>query len=303
MALAANKSNHSEWKRFLKGIAFIGPNYLGFILFTLLPVIFALFLAFCDWNVQQGLSGLKFIGLANFKELVTDVWFIDSLKNNFVFTIVSVPLIMAFALVLAVLLNKYVLMKKTLRTLFFLPYVTNIVVVCYIWMMLFQPTYGPINGFLRSLGLANPPGWLGDSHWALHTITMMNVWIYTGYSMVIYLAGLQGIPQELNEAAAIDGATGIKSFFHITLPLLSPTTFFILITSIINSFKVFAPISIMTDGGPGTSTTVLVYHIYISAFRFFRMGYASAIACVLFMIVFVITYLQWLGQKKWVDYM
>ena len=303
MAVRTTRNSHRELKQFLKGMAFIGPNYLGFILFTLVPVLFALILAFCEWNIQQGITGLRFIGLANFRELLTDVWFQDSLKNNLVFTVLSVPVIMLLALFLAVILNKYVFLKKTLRTMFFLPYVTNIVVVCYVWMMLFQPSYGPLNGFLRTVGITNPPGWLSDSHWSLATIILMNIWIFTGYSMVVYLAGLQGIPRELTEAAAIDGATGLKSLRYITVPLLSPTTFFILITGIINSFKVFAPISIMTDGGPGTSTTVLVYQIYISAFRFFRMGYASAVALVLFLIIFGITYCQWLGQKKWVNYM
>ena len=303
MALKLSYARQKELKQLLKGLAFIGPNYLGFILFTLLPVLFALVLGFCEWNVQEGLSGIKWIGLANFQAMLTDVWFTDSLKNNFLYTLISVPAIMFGSLLLALVLNKFVFMKKTLRVMFFTPYITNIVVICYVWMMLFQPTYGPVNGWLHSIGIANAPGWLSDSRWALPSIMLMNVWIYTGYSMIIYLAGLQAIPTELLEAAAIDGATGYKAFRHITLPLLSPTTFFILITGIINSFKVFAPVSIMTDGGPGTSTTVLVYHIYISAFRFFKMGYASAIACVLFVIIFMVTYLQWLGQKKWVNYM
>lgn len=297
------KASKKEAIQVLKGIAFISPNFIGFFVFTLLPVIASLFLCFTDWNIQKGISGIVFTGLKNITKIFKDVWFIDSLRNNLVFTLVSVPLTMLFALALAIILNKSVFMKGALRVAFFIPYVANIVAVCSVWMMLFQPTYGFVNGFLRSLSVDNPPGWLSSNNWALLTIAILHVWIYTGYNMVIYLAGLQGIPNDVKEAAVIDGANSFQTLRHVTLPLLSPTTFFIIITGVINSFKVFAPVNIMTDGGPGTSTTVLVYHIYISAFRFFEMGYASTIAWVLFLIIFIITYFQWIGQKKWVEYM
>lgn len=287
----------------IKGYLFIGPNLAGFIILTLLPIIFSLVLCFSEWNMVGGIGDIKFVGLRNFTDMFKDVWFTDSLKNNIIFTCISVPVSVSTALLIALLLNKMVYLKNVLRTLFFIPYVTNVVAICLVWMMLFQPSYGPINGFLKAVGMSSPPGWLSSNYWALVVIAMVHIWIFTGYNMVIYLAGLQGIPVELMEAADIDGATGAGKFFHITLPLLSPTTFFILITGLINSFKVFAPINIMTQGGPGTSTTVLVYQIYVSAFRFFKMGYASAIAWVLFIIIFIITYLQWIGQKKWVNYM
>lgn len=286
-----------------QGFLFIGPNLLGFIIFTLLPIVFSLILCFSQWNMVSGFKGLKFVGLENFKGMFSDVWFIDSLKNNLIFTCVTVPVSIAIALLIAIAIDKFAYLKNALRTMFFIPYVTNVVAICLVWMMIFQPSYGPVNGFLKSLGISNPPAWLSSDHWALFVICLVHIWIFTGYNMVIYLAGIQGIPKELEEAAEIDGATGTKKFFHITLPLLSPTTFFILITGLINSFKVFAPVNIMTEGGPGTSTTVLVYYIYISAFRFFKMGYASAVAWVLFIIIFIITYIQWIGQKKWVNYM
>lgn len=287
----------------ITGYLFIGPNLLGFIILSLAPILFSLVLCFSKWNMAKGISDLKFIGLDNFISVFKDPWFFDSLKNNLVFTAISVPVSIISALFLAMMINELAFFKKALRTLFFLPYVTNVVAICLVWMMLFQPTYGPINALLRTLGMIDPPAWLASEQWALFVVSLVHIWMFTGYNMVIYLSGIQGIPVELMEASEIDGASGIKKFWYVTLPLLSPTTFFILVTGLINSFKVFAPVNIMTDGGPGTSTSVLVYQIYISAFRYFKMGYASAIAWVLFIIVFIFTYLQWVGQKKWVNYM
>jgi multiple sugar transport system permease protein len=223
--------------------------------------------------------------------------------NNIYFTIVTVPLTILLALIFACILNKYVFFKNVFRATLFLPYIVNIVAVCYVWMMLFQSNYGPINAFLRAMGIKNPPGWLGSAQWAMPTIMLMQLWINVGYCMVIYLAGLQQIPTELNEVSKIDGATHFKHFRYVVWPLLSPTTFFIVVTMVINSFKIFSPVNIMTDGGPGSKTTVLVFYTYITAFRFYKMGYASAVATVLFIIIFIITYIQWHGQKKWIDYM
>jgi len=297
------KIKKHEMVETIKGYLFIAPNLLGFLIFTLIPVILSLILCFSKWSVVEGLKGIKFIGFDNFENLLTDELFTASVKNNFVFTLISVPISVGLALILAIILNKMVYLKNLLRAMFFIPYVTNVVAICLVWMMLFQPTYGPINGFLRSVGIENPPLWLSSEKLALLVIAFVHIWMFTGYNMVIYLSGLQAIPVELLEAGQIDGATGFKRFIYITLPLLSPTTFFILITGLINSFKVFAPVNLMTQGGPGTSTTVLVYYIYLTGFRFFKMGYASAIAWVLFVIVFIITLIQWHGQKKWVNYM
>lgn len=205
---------------------------------------------------------------------------------------------MAIGLVIAVILNKFVYLKNFLRVLFFLPYVSSIVAISIVWSVMYNPANGPINGALRSLGVENLPGWLASPDWSLTAIIIMVVWTYTGYTMVLYMAGLQGVPKDLYEAASIDGATGVKSFFKITIPMLKPTSFLIAVTLIISTFQVFAAVAVMTKGGPLNSTMVLAYHIYVQAFQYYEMGYAAAMSWVLFLIIFVITMLQWREQKK-----
>jgi multiple sugar transport system permease protein len=208
---------------------------------------------------------------------------------------------MILALACAVVLNKYVFGKNIIRMFFFLPYIANIVVISTVWFVMYTDS-GPITMLIKQMGVENPPYWLADPNWALPAIMFMTIWMNLGYTMVIYLAGLQTIPQELYEAGSLDGASFLQMFKHITVPMLSPTTFFILITSIINSFKVFGQINIMTQGGPGTSTSVLVFYIYTAAFKFYKMGYAAAMSWVLFVIIFIVTIIQWQGQKKWDNY-
>jgi multiple sugar transport system permease protein len=176
------------------------------------------------------------------------------------------------------------------------------VAVGIIWTLLFNPAVGPINNLLRSFGISNPPGWLLSTTWALPAVMIVTVWKWMGYYMIIFLAGLQGIPKQLYEAAEVDGAGRVKKFFNITLPLLSPTTFLVLILLIINSFQVFDLINIMTEGGPGRATNVLVYRIYQEGFKYMHFGYASAEAYFLFAIILIVTGIQFWGQKKWVVY-
>ncbi|HHW49653.1 MAG TPA: sugar ABC transporter permease [Clostridiaceae bacterium] len=291
-----------RFKENLIAYFFIGPNFIGFTTFIILPVILTLVVSFTEWQFTAGLKGMKFIGLKNYIDMWKDDWFISSIKNNLYYTLGTVPVTMVLALLSAVALNKYVFGKNIIRLMFFLPYISNIVVVSTVWFIMYADT-GPITKLIEQLGVKNPPYWLADVKWAMPAIILMTVWMNLGYTMVIYLAGLQNIPNDLYEACEIDGANAIQKFRHITIPALSPTTFFILITSIINSFKVFGQINIMTQGGPGTSTTVLVYYIYQAAFKFWKIGYASAISWVLFIIIFTITLIQWKGQKKWVNYM
>jgi multiple sugar transport system permease protein len=286
----------------LAGWSFILPSILGFSTLTVLPILLSLVISFTSWNFLDGLGGMKFIGFDNFKQLVSDKWFVDSLTNNLLFVIGTVPATIVLSLLTAIAINKGVFLKAPIRLMIFMPYVSSIVAVSIVWGTLYNPSIGPINSFLRSIGIADPPGWLSTSAWALPAIMIMTVWANIGYNMIIYLAGLQGISQDLYEAAKIDGANSMKSFFNITVPLLSPTTFFVLITSIIHSFQVFIAVFVMTKGGPGSSTTVLTYYAYRTGFDFYKMGYSSAMAWVLFLIIFVITYLQWQGQKKWVHY-
>lgn len=286
----------------LSGWLFILPSLAGFGVLTLLPILFSLVISFTDWNFLAGLQGIRFVGFANFVKMWSDRWFIDSLVNNLLYAGITVPVTIVLSLLTAIGMNKGVFFKTPIRLMIFMPYISSIVAISIIWGVLYHPSQGPINAFLSGLGVENVPKWLASSTWALPAIIIMGIWANIGYNMVIYLAGLQNIPKDFYEAAKIDGAGAISSFWHITVPSLSPTTFFVLITSIIHSFQVFAAIFIMTQGGPGTSTSVLTYYIYQAGFSFYDMGYASAMAWLLFLIIFAITAVQWLGQRRWVNY-
>jgi multiple sugar transport system permease protein len=275
---------------------------IGFSLFLAFPILFSLILAFSEWDLISGFNNIRFIGLDNFFELFQSDVFYSSLKNNVLFTMIVVPGTMIISLLIAMVLNSYVYAPGILRLAFFMPYITTIVAVSIVWLALFHPSLGPVNQFLALLGVENLPQWLASPLYALPTISLMMIWVGMGFDLVVYMAALKGVPRHLLEAAEIDGATGFRKFLHITLPLISPATFFLLITRIIASFEVFGPINIMTAGGPGKSSSVLVYELYEQAFRFYRMGYGSAIAWVLFALIFAITILQWVGQKKWVTY-
>lgn len=298
MAIIRNRT----YTEAVAGWLFILPAILGFGVLTVVPIVLSLIISFMDWNFLDGLGGMKFVGLDNFIRLWSDKWFIDSLKNNLLFAAVTVPATIVLSLLTALALNRGVFLKSPIRLMIFMPYISSIVAVSIVWATLYNPTMGPINSFLYSLGIENPPGWLSSTTWALPAIMIMTVWANIGYNMIIYLAGLQGIPRDLYEAGTIDGAGPVTSFFHITVPMLSPTTFFVLITSIIQSFQVFIAVFIMTKGGPGSSTTVLTYYAYRTGFDFYQMGYSSAMAWVLFLIIFAVTFLQWKGQQKWVHY-
>lgn len=282
----------------LKAYAFIGPNYLLMLVFHAFPVLFSLVLAFTDWDLLSGFSNLKFNGLANFLAMPKDPWFVRSLFNNFYYTLLVVPGTIMLALLLAVLINDFAYKKGLFRLVNFIPFISNTVAVSLIWSLLYSK-YGPIVGFLKAIGVSNPPAFLANRYWAMPAIIFMSIWMQLGYYALIFGAGLQNIPVETYEASQIDGANWWQRFFYITLPMLSPTTFFVLISLVIASFKVFSQIQVMTDGGPFGSTSVLVYYIYTSAFKYYKFGYASAMAIVLFIIIFIFTLMQWRGQKKW----
>lgn len=291
MEVTKSASRKLKRKNTLIAWSFIAPNFIGFLIFTLVPVVFSLILAFMKWD---SFSTPEFVGLQNFTRMLSDDTFWISLKNTFLYTIGVVPLTLICSLGLAILLNQKIKGVKFFRTAFFFPYVTSLVAIAVVWSMLFHPTMGPINQFLRMV-IENPPGWLSSSDWALTAIIIVSVWRGMGYYMILYLAGLQGISKELYEAAAMDGANKWKQFIHITVPALRPTTFFVTIMLVINCFKIFDLVQVMTDGGPGRATNVLVYQVYSEAFVKFNFGYASAIAMVLFVIVLVITVIQF----KW----
>lgn len=279
--------------------AFLLPNFIGFLIFTLIPVVFSFVLCFMEWDTS---NPMKFVGIDNFKTMLKDETFFISLWNTIYYTLAVVPGTLVIALVLALILNKGLRATNLFRSIFFFPYISSLVAIAVAWNMLFQPEMGPINGILRTMGISNPPGWTTSVQWALPAVILVGIWKSMGYYMIIYLAGLQGIPKQLYEAATVDGASGWKQFWKITVPMLTPTTFFVTIMLIINSFKVFDQIAVMTNGGPGRATNVLVYYIYNQAFINFNMGYASAIALVLFVLVLTITIIQFRSEEKWVNY-
>jgi multiple sugar transport system permease protein len=255
-------------------------------------------MSFTDWNIM---SVPRWVGFSNYAELFSDPAFYEILKNTFEFSLIYVSGVMVFGLLLAVLVNSKVKGVRFFRTSFFTPVVTSAVAVGIVWGWILSPKYGVLNYILENWFHITPPSWLGDAKWALPTVAFVQTWKMMGYYMIIFLAGLQSIPQQLYEAARIDGASRSQAFWRITLPLLSPTTFFAFTIAIIDSFRNFSIIYTMTQGGPQFASTTLVYAIYLNAFVFYRMGYASAMAYVLLLIVALITFVNFLLKKYWVQ--
>jgi len=271
----------------LIGWVFLSLNFVGYVLFKLIPIVVALVLSFCEWNFISGWKGIKFVGLENYGQLFHDEVFLVSLRNTIFYVIATVPIAIFLALIFGVILNDKVYFKSILRLMFYLPNISSMVAVSVVWMVLFLPSYGPINEFLRGIGIANPPRWLNASSTSLLSIAIVGVWQVLGYNIIIVLAGLQGIPESLYEAAEMDGANAMWKFFKITIPSLSSTLFFLTMISFIRSFQVFTPVQVMTAGGPGTSSSVIVYYIYTTAFQYNNIGYASSMSWILFFIVFI----------------
>jgi len=221
-----------------------------------------------------------------------------ALKNNLIYTVLTVPIPIVIAMILAVLIHSKVYLKDYFKVSFFIPYISSIIAVAAVWSALFHPSLGPINQFLLDIGISNPPKWLVDPKMSLVSVAIISSWAALGYTIIIYLAGLTNISEELYEAAEIDGATGLQKFLKITIPMLRPTTFFLFITMLIGSFKVFDIISFLTEGGPNNSSTVLVFKIYEEGFTNYNMGYASAISWLLFAIIGLITAMTWKMNKE-----
>ncbi|API89720.1 ABC transporter permease [Marinilactibacillus sp. 15R] len=285
-------------KERLTAYSFIAPNFIGFAIFTLGPIFFAIMLAFHQWD---GSNDMTFIGLDNFTEMLGDNRVKDALWNTIVYVLATVPLTLACALLLAILLNSKIKGRNIFRTIAFFPYVASLVAVAAVWNMIFHPVNGPINEILRMIGILDPPRWAADSEWAMFTLVLFSVWKQMGYYMVIFLAGLQGVSEELYEAANLDGAGRWGKFWHVTLPQLRPVTFFVLMILTINSFKVYDFVYMITQAGPGTSTLVLVYEIYNTAFLNWDLGYSSAISMLLLGLVLIVTLVQFLGEKKFTN--
>lgn len=292
---------HNNWMRRQRmlGYIFVGPNMLGVLLFFLIPAVYSFGLMFTDYKFMN--PDMTFIGLDNIKRLMKDPLFFLSLRNTLIF-LLAVPVSIVLGFIVAVILNQKIYLKKLLRGLYFMPYITSGVAVAFVWMLLFQPNQGPINGFLRSIGVDNPPGWLSTTTSSMYAIDIIWIWFMLGYNMIIYLAALQEVSSELLEAAKIDGAKPLQILRRIIWPLVSPTTFLLLITGLIMAIKTFGIIQATTQGGPGNSTTILSLYVYQNAFRYYDMGYAATVSWALFAIILLITVLQWVGQKRWVHY-
>lgn len=289
---------NTKFKKYSIAYLFLAPSLIGLVVFVLYPIVFTLFLSFTKWD---GLTALKFIGWTNYKDLWTDETFRISLFNNLYYTLITVPITMALSILLALLMNFKVRGIQGFRVLYFFPNVTAALAIGIIFAAMFTQ-YGPINTILRFFGYDHPPGWLASTTLALPAIMLVGIWKGVGYNAVILFAGLQGVPRHYYEAAELDGANKFKQFIHVTLPGLSPVIFFCVVTGVIGSFQVFDTVMAMTQGGPGRSTNVLVYHIYTTAFQNYHFGYASAMSYILFLIILAVTLIQLKIQKHWVTY-
>lgn len=308
----ANPGNGVRREESLAAAVFLAPNVLGFVVFSLLPVLAAFALSFCRWDLFHP---ARFVAFQNYVDLLgwertaegsirfNDPHFWKYLGNT-LFLMLSIPLTMLGSLLLAIVLNQQLIGRSLLRAVFFLPTICSGVGLLLLWKYLLNAEFGLINVGLRAALGVDGPNWLGEAQWAKPAMILMSVWGgIGGTSMIIYLAGLQQIPQQLYEAAEIDGAGPFQRFRSITLPMLAPTTFFILITSVIGAFQGgFSMAYVMTHGGPEGSTTTVDYHIYNHAFQFFHMGYAAAISVVLFFLIFLVTLLQWRWGRSAASY-
>ena len=288
-----------ELRQSLTAASFLAPSLLGLILFSAVPVVFSMFISLTDWNYVNGIGNWNFVWFENFKKLWSDEWFRAALRNTFVYTVVTVPIGLFLAVVIAVLIDQFCAKKLAgmLRVTMYMPKICNIVASAAVWTMLYS-TYGPFTQLMKALGWTDPPRFLASYTWALPAVMLMSIWQGLGYHVFLYSASLTSLPKDIYEAADLDGVNGIQRFFYITLPQLKPTTFFLTVTGIISSFKVFGSINVMTHGGPGSSTYTLVYYIYKSAFTYYEMGYASAVAMVLFAILLCVTLYQWHHNKN-----
>jgi len=271
------------------GWLLVSPALAHLAIFALWPIAFVIYMSLCRWPLLGGAR--SFVGGENYRILLADGAFWNAMLNSAYFTVGTVPVTLLLALMLASLLNQPIRLRGLLRTLYFLPVVTSTVAVAMVFSWVYHPEFGLLNWALSLFGI-DGPNWLGDPRTALPALMIMSVWKGLGYSMVIYLAGLSAIPPELYEAAELEGASAWHRFWHVTVPLLKPTTVFLAVTGIIGSFQVFTAVYTMTEGGPLRSTDVVVYHIFNSAFERFHLGYASAQALVLFAVILFVTLLQ-----------
>ena len=281
-------------KNYFWAFLFILPAFLGTLIFIIIPIFISFGLGFVKWDL---IGAPEFAGIKNYSDLFFDKVFYKVLWNTFYYASVTAIFSILIPLILAYTLDRKIKGSAIYKSAYFIPYVTPMIVIAIVWAWIFDPNYGILNW---ALGIGDSIKWLYDEKFAMPALIIVSVWKNIGYNMIIFLAGLQSIPESVNEACELDGATGFKRFFHVTLPLLSPTMFFVSIMTVISSFQVFDLIYLMTEGGPENSTMVMVYWLFKQAFEYFNIGKASAIAYVLFVIILLLTLIQWKTRKKWV---
>ncbi|WP_221583908.1 carbohydrate ABC transporter permease [Microbacterium sp. G2-8] len=291
------RASRLRMRNTLLGWSFILPNFLGFALLTLIPVIALFYMSLTDWNIFGSIATAQFLGFENFERLLGDGSFRTSFVNTIYYTAMHVPLTIVVSLGLALLLNQKLRGVAFFRTAAFFPYITSIVAIALVWNLLLSPEYGPVNQLLGAVGIPGP-GWLTSTDWAMPAVVIISTWRDMGYYMVLFIAGLQTVPPELYEAARVDGANAWQRFWNVTLPCLRPTMFFVTVILTINSLKVFDLILVLTQGGPGQSTTVISQFIFNKGFEENDFGYASAASVVLFALCLVVTIVQYMWNKK-----
>lgn len=293
------KSMATRFGRAIVPYLFIGPSLIGVLTFMLLPALAVIGISFFKWNM---LAPPKFIGLHNYIQMFSNSTAMHSMLTTAYYVILNIPVQTALAIVLALLLNKRLPGMAIFRAMFVVPWLASPVAIGTVWQWIFDPTSGVLNSFLGTFGIPHQQ-FLASTSEALPAVALVNIWQWTGYNMLFFLAGLQSIPPFLYEAAELDGAGGWRRFWSITFPLLRPTLLFVLVTTVIGSFQVFDTVYVMTQGGPGTATNVYNYYIFQQGFQFFHMGYAAALSVILFIVILIVTLIQltYLGRRTTYD--
>ncbi len=285
-------------------LLFIAPFFAGFVALQLLPMLYGVFLSLVNFNSLGEINTREFVGLRNYLRAFADRLAMASYLRSFLFSFLYVVGIIVLSLLLALLLNRKLYLRTASRTMIYLPYVANVVAASIVWIIVLNPYAGPINSFLKLLGVpeARLPQWLQGVRSALPTMAAIKVWQNLAFQTIVFLAALQEVPRELYECAQMDGAGAWRRLLRITLPMISPTTFFLVVVTVIGSFNSFTLVKVLTDGGPGSATRIITLFIYEQAVRYSYYSYANALACLLFVFILLITLLQWKAQKKWVHY-
>ena len=285
-------------------LLFIAPLFIGFAVFNLFPLVYSVFLSLVNFNSFGEIKVNEFMGIRNYLRALNDRLALESFAKSFLFSLLYVMGIIALSLLAALLLNRRLFLRTMSRTMIYMPYVANVVAVGIVWSIVLNPFGGPVNTALKLAGVPEAvlPQWLIGVKSALPTVAGIKVWQNLAFQTIVFLAALQDVPRELYECAEIDGAGGWRKFFAITFPMISPTTFFLVVVTVIGSFNSLAIVKALTNGGPGNSTRIITLFIYEQAIKYSYYSYANALACLLFVLLLIITLIQWKAQKRWVHY-